>query len=122
MITRIASTLACAITLSAVALGGATTARADAAEDWFLYQLYRTHQKWYWPFGEDYILGVARGVCHDWSVGVGYDQGVESIAATRKWTHRNSRYFIALATRAFCPQYYTSAIPAEGRIVDLPGP
>lgn len=106
--------------LTAVVMGGATNARAGAGEDWLLYELYRTHQKWYGAFGEDYILGVARSVCDDWNAGVGYDEEVESVAAGHKWTHRNSRYFIALATRALCPQYYTSAIPVEGHIVDLP--
>jgi hypothetical protein len=96
----------------------ASPAAADGAEDYFLNELYKTHQKWYWPFGEDYIIGVARGVCDDWATGVPYNAEVDGLAAAKRWTHRNTRYFIALSTAAFCPDQYTSNIPPDARLPD----
>ena len=55
----------------------AAPASADGAEDYFLNELYKTHQKWYWPYGEGYIIGVARGICDDWAAGVPYTAEVE---------------------------------------------
>ncbi|MBB3606585.1 hypothetical protein FHT40_006276 [Mycolicibacterium sp. BK556] len=108
------------VVISAVAFGAAPTASADASEDWFLYELYRTQQKWFWPFAEPYILGVGHNVCDEWASGTGYDDAVQAVANDQRWTRRNARYFIALATRAFCPDDYTTAIPPQGRIPNLP--
>jgi hypothetical protein len=115
-------TASVAAAVAALWLGGDVHATADTGQDWLIYQLYRSHQKWYWPFGEDYILGVAHGVCSDWDSGVGYTDEVESLATSQRWTHRNARYFIALSTRALCPVHYEPLIPPEDRIVDLPPP
>jgi len=93
-------------------------ASADGAEDYFLNELYKTHQKWYWPYGEAYIIGVARGVCDDWVAGVPYTAEVDGLSAAKRWTSRNTRYFIALSTAAFCPDRYTSNIPPEARLPD----
>jgi hypothetical protein len=112
------------ITVAAVATGiagmlvTAPSASADGAEDYFLNELYKTHQKWYWPFGESYIIGVARGVCDDWSAGVPYAAEVEGLATAKRWTSRNTRFFIALSTASFCPDRYTSNIPPEARLPD----
>jgi hypothetical protein len=93
-------------------------ASADDAENYFLNELYKTHQKWYWPFGEGYIIGVAKSVCDAWVAGVPYAVEVESLAANKRWTHRNTRYFIALSTASFCPDRYTAHIPPEARLPD----
>lgn len=108
---------AAAIGVSATLLT-APAASADSAEDYFLNELYKTHQKWYWPFGEGYIIGVARGVCNDWAAGVPYAAEVEGLATAKRWTKRNTRYFIALSTASFCPDRYTSSIPPEARLPD----
>lgn len=107
-----------AITAVTAMLVNAPTASADSAEDYFLNELYKTHQKWFWPFGESYIIGVARGVCDDWAAGVPYDSEVEGLAAAKRWTKRNTRYFVALSTASFCPDRYTSNIPPEARLPD----
>ena len=109
---------AAALAAVATILMTAAPASADSAEDYFLNELYKTHQKWYWPFGEDYIIGVARGICDDWAAGVPYAAEVEDIAAAKRWTQRNTRYFIALSTASFCPDQYTSNIPPEARLPD----
>jgi hypothetical protein len=105
---------------SAVCFGAAPSASADASEDWFLYELYRTQQKWFWPFGETYILGAGHSICDKWAGGTGYEDAVQAVANDQRWTRRNARYFIALATRAFCPDDYTTAIPPQDRIPNLP--
>jgi hypothetical protein len=99
-------------------LVSAPPAVAGPAEDHFLNELYKTHQKWYWPFGENYIIGVAHGVCDAWAAGVPYAAEVESLAAAKRWTHRNTRYFIALSTASFCPDRYATNIPPEARLPD----
>jgi hypothetical protein len=108
---------AAAVTLTSV-LATAPPASADGAQDYFLNELYKTHQKWFWPFGEAYIIGVARGVCNHWAAGVPYAAEVDVLAAAKRWTSRNTRYFIALSTAAFCPDRYTSNIPPEARLPD----
>lgn len=100
----------------AAALALSPPAAADASEDYFLGELYKTNQKWYWPFGESYIIGVGRGVCTDWDTGVAYPDEVDALSAANNWMHRSTRYFIALSTAAFCPQRYASSIPPEGRL------
>ncbi|MGV0813382.1 DUF732 domain-containing protein [Mycolicibacterium boenickei] len=114
--------LGCATVTVALAITGALAnaplAMAGPAEDYFLNELYKTHQKWFWPFGEDYIIGVAHGVCDAWDSGVGYPEKVESMAIEKGWTHRNTRYFVALSTATFCPDRYIAQIPAEARLPD----
>jgi hypothetical protein len=105
---------AAAVVLAAVCLGTAPAASADS-EDYFLNELYKTGKKWYWPYGEGYIIGVGRGVCDDWNAGVAYPDEVESLAVAKGWTHRNTRFFIALATGAFCPERFESQIPLDAR-------
>lgn len=102
----------------------ATAPRASADnEDYFLNELYKTHQKWNWPYGEQYIIDVGHGVCNDWAAGVSYPDEVASLATSKQWTQRNTRYFIALATGSFCQGYYLSKIPPEARLQPgrLPG-
>lgn len=110
--------LACAAgaALTTASLVTPPLAGADVSEDYFLNELYKTHQKWYWPYGEQYIIGMGRGVCADWAAGVSYADEVESLAVSKRWTHRNARYFVALATGAFCADQYTTMIPPDDRI------
>jgi hypothetical protein len=116
---RISAAAAVGVTVGvAGTLGTAAPAGADSAEDYFLNELYKTHQKWYWPFGEAYIIGVARGVCDAWAAGVPYPAEVDSLATAKRWTQRNTRFFIALSTASFCPDRYTADIPPEARLHD----
>jgi hypothetical protein len=108
---------ATALTLAAAAIAVAPSATADAIEDYFLNELYKTHQKWFWPFGEQYIIGVAHSVCDDWAADMSYPDEVDSLAVAKDWTHRNTRWFIALSTVSFCPDRYETKIPADARLV-----
>jgi hypothetical protein len=103
-----------AVALIMASLVMTPTASADA-DDYFLNELHKTHQKWYWPYGESWIIGEAHTVCNDWAAGVGYAEEVEKVATGQRWTQRNSRFFIALATGTYCPED-TSRIPQEARL------
>lgn len=100
------------------ALVGAPAASADVAEDYFLNELYKTHVKWYGPYGEQWIIGMGRGVCDAWTNNVPYVAEVDGLATANNWTHRSTRFFIALATAAFCPDQYAARLPPEGRLPD----
>lgn len=115
--------LMCHAAVAVLAIAGAwqpAVANADPSEDYFLNELYKTWQKWYWPFGEQYIITVGRGVCDAWNAGMDYPAEVAALSAEKGWTQRNTRYFVALSTGAFCPERYESAIPAEARPKDAP--
>lgn len=111
-----------AVAALATSLALAPMASADN-EDYFLNELYKTHQKWNWPYGEQYIVDVGHGVCDDWAAGVSYPDEVASLAVSKQWSQRNTRYFIALATGSFCQGYYSAKIPPEARLQpgQLPG-
>lgn len=96
----------------------APVSSADGVEDYFLNELYKTHQKWFWPFGEQYIIGEAHRVCVAWAANTPYNAEVDALAAEKQWTHRNTRYFIALSTATFCTDRYVSTIPPEARLPD----
>jgi hypothetical protein len=107
------SMVAAAVAVAAMSLSTLPIASADQGEDYFLQELRRTNQKWYWPLQEDYILGVGHGVCDRWAAGSLFPEQVDAAALTQHWTVRNARYFVSLATRALCPQYYLEKIPPE---------
>ena len=104
-------------------LAGAPVAVADPpGRDYFLNELHKTGQKWYWPYGEDYIVGVGQDVCDAWNDGSSYSAEVDQLATTQGWTHRNTRYFVALATGAFCPELFESVVPPQDRPSDAGAP
>lgn len=114
----------CARILAAAAIWTITTlatapfAAADGNDDYFLNELYKTHQKWYWPYGESYIIGVAHEVCDGWANATPYPEAVTALGIAKGWTPRNTRYFIALSTATYCPDQYAVRIPAEARLPD----
>lgn len=110
--------LNCAASAVVATLVCAPLAHAGPAEDYFLHELYKTQQKWYWPYGESYIIGVAHQVCDAWQAGVGYPDKVGSLSADKGWTGTSTRYFIALSTATFCPERYATVIPPEARLPD----
>jgi hypothetical protein len=104
-----------ALVLAAVSLATVPTASADQGVDYFLQQLRTTNQKWYWPAQEGYILSVGYGVCDDWAADISFPHETARLAAAKQWTQPNARFFVALSTRALCPEWYLEKIPPSER-------
>lgn len=117
MVTRSAFT--CAImAIAAAVIGPPAVATADRSEDYFLSELHKTGQKWFWPYGEAHIIALGREVCDAWAVGTAYPDKIDSLSTEKGWTHRNTRYFVALSTGTFCPDLYSAVVVPQDRPSD----
>ncbi len=67
-----------------------------------------------WPGGENLLFGKAYEICGDWRAGAAFPGEVDTVMARNQWwTERNASFFIALSTRAFCPEFYMEKIPPQ---------